>query len=287
MKTLNQANRTFAIYTIVVSALLFVLIWSLFHQIQDVSWIPNVMNMIVGIWLDFRYGHAVGESLLAIVSLFTIASLIILVSKDAYSQYKWNEFIKSQENKDLTELLNLKYAQIGFPIVVLHDMESYALTSGMITPKIIISTGLLSSLSDNELNAVLLHETYHSIHYHPMKKWLLRRLSHVMTYVPILKGLLSYYSIWIELLADRYAIEQMRNKTYIASAIVKMINQSQSRQRMLPITADFGKTAINYRLKQVLDLQEQPSIEYCSKKALWLSVAVGILFTSIVIFSCS
>lgn len=286
MKTLNQANMALTIYSIVVSVLFFLLIWALFHQIKDVNWASNFLHMTVGIWRDFRYGHSMGETLLAIVSLFTIVSLIIYGIKDTYRQYKWNQFIKRQVNKNLTKLLNQKYAELGFPILVLNDTELFALTSGLLNPRTIISTSLIRTLTENELKAVLLHEAYHGIHNHPVKKWLLRRFSHVMMYVPILKGLSTYYSIWIELLADRYAIEQMRNKTYIASAIVKMINQSHTRTRMLPITADFGKTAINYRLKQVLDLQAHLNVVYCSKKALWSSLAVGILFTSIVIFSC-
>ncbi|GFZ91002.1 hypothetical protein GCM10008018_41620 [Paenibacillus marchantiophytorum] len=287
MTTLNQANKTFTLYSIVVFALFFLLIWALFHHIQDVSWMPNLLQFTSDIWFDFRYGHALGESLLVLVALFTFVSLMIYGIKDMYRQYQWNRFIKHQLSKDLTTLLNLKYEELHFPISVLNDAELFAVTSGMFTPRIIISSCLVKSLSDNELKAVLLHEAYHGIHYHPVKKWFLRRLSHVIMYVPMLKGLTAYYSIWIELLADRYAIEQMRNKTYLASALVKIINHAQRSTRMSPMTADFGKTAVNYRLKQVLDLQEQLDVAYCSKKALWSSVAVGILFTSIVIVSCS
>lgn len=287
MKKINQANLAFAVYSIITSALFVVLIWSLCHQLKDISWIPNVTHILINFWHDFRFRHSIGESLLTVVFLYTFITLLFVVIKDMYKHYKWNDFIKHQTEKALTIQLNHKYSEVGFPILVVVDKEPFALTSGILKQRIVISTRLIESLSEDETKAVLAHEAYHCLNAHPSKKWVLRRLAQVMRYFPILKGLSLYYSIWIELLADRYAIELLRNKTYLASAIVKMINHSECRRtRNLVVTADFANTAINYRLKQILDLQENLHVVYFSKRAFWSSIVVGVVFTSIVIYSC-
>jgi hypothetical protein len=60
-----------------------------------------------------------------------------------YKHYKWNDFIKHQTEKALTNQFNHKYSDFGFPILVVVDKEPFALTSGVLKQQIVISTRLI------------------------------------------------------------------------------------------------------------------------------------------------
>ncbi|MGG2196581.1 M56 family peptidase [Paenibacillus sp. JMULE4] len=283
-KIQNPAEFAFGVFVAVACIIWIQLAWSFFHQFNDLNWIPDFMRLSRFVWQDFWFAHSFGEAVLTFISIITISALVFNGFKDVFDHLRWNRFVRQHKDERLSEHWNRKFAFLGMPILVIKEQQFLALTSGISNPKIILSTGLIQGLDEKEMEAVLLHEAYHVTYRHPIKKWLLKRLARVMFYIPVLKGLSNYYAIWIELLADRFAIERMEDSTPIASALVKMINLGSI--HFVPICADFSKTAINYRLKQILDLEERQGVELFSNKTLVSSVGIGMLVTTIVIFSC-
>lgn len=98
-------------------------------------------------------------------------------------------------------------------------------THGLVRPRVCISSGLLDALEHAELEAVLRHERYHVRHYDPLRIMLGRALVSAFFFVPILRDLFLHYRLHVELAADRAAVEQMRERHSLASALDKLLDR--------------------------------------------------------------
>jgi Zn-dependent protease with chaperone function len=282
MRIKNKADFAFVVFVIITCFIILQLAWSLIHQFSDVMWGTDTVSLIEKICWDFLYAHTLGEVLLTVISFLTVAVLITISLKDIYVYSRWNRIVSAQTDAKLTMQWRNKYPLV--PIIVVKDSLPSAWTLGLLKPRIVITSSLIELLSKDELEAVLLHEKYHGMHRHPIKKWILRRVGWIMVYIPILKALSNYYTIWIELLADRYAMNQMGDVKPLASALVKMLHNSHI--NVGAIGVDFANTAINYRLNQILDLDGKNPVSICSKSVFIFSTFVGMFVTFIILNGC-
>src|SRR5581483_5490732 len=74
---------------------------------------------------------------------------------------------------------------------------------GFINPRICISSTLIKNLNDNELKAVLIHESYHLKNKDPLKILLSQIAASMFFFVPTLKDIHSYYILSKEIAADQ------------------------------------------------------------------------------------
>ncbi len=107
------------------------------------------------------------------------------------------------------------------------DDYPFACTCGLLRPRIILSRGLVSSLERRELEAVLLHERYHLRHYDPLKLCLSRAMGRALFFLGLGRHLSSSYERFKELAADRAAIDNLGERRYLASALLKMLGHCQ------------------------------------------------------------
>jgi Zn-dependent protease with chaperone function len=85
------------------------------------------------------------------------------------------------------------------------DGEPYAVCIGMLKPRLVISTGLVRLLTDDELVAVLVHEERHRRRRAPLRQLVARTTVRAMFFLPVLRDLLDAHLLAEEVVADREA----------------------------------------------------------------------------------
>lgn len=200
-------------------------------------------------------------------SLWKMGSQIIQTArmKRRFQQYK---------NQKLTIKMNGKYGSDKEELLVLSHPTPMAFTMGFINPKIVVTTGLMHFLSEEEFQAVIAHEVYHKENRDPLKVFLLSLSSSTMWYIPIQKWFYHQYQVIQEVLADEFAIKQQDTAINLGSALLKMLKLG--RQEKMPFTyVSFAATSVNYRIEYILNPREGSPLQLPLKK----------IFVSIIIFS--
>lgn len=101
-------------------------------------------------------------------------------------------------------------------VEVVESKRNIAFCYGVLHPKIVLSSQLINFLSNKELQAVLLHESYHLKNRDPSKIILSNTLSTVFFFIPILKDLQRHYLFTKEIAADTEVIKQSDRKVLIS-----------------------------------------------------------------------
>lgn len=95
---------------------------------------------------------------------------------------------------------------VGEAVLYIHDPRPLAFCCGLWRPRIVVSSGLVSLLTTQELKAVLQHERQHLIRRDPLRLTLLRAAAGAMFYVPLADDLRRRCEVSIELAADQAAL---------------------------------------------------------------------------------
>ncbi len=152
----------------------------------------------------------------------------------------------------LTTNMNQSFSQGKDDFIVISHPAPLAITMGFIQPKIVLSTGLISLLNEEELQAVIAHELYHKENRDPLTMFLMALCASTIWYIPILQWFNEQYRIIKELLADDYAIDKQRTSVNLSSALLKMLKVGQH-EKMAFAYASFADTSVNYRIDYLLD----------------------------------
>lgn len=118
--------------------------------------------------------------------------------------------------------LENKYA-LHDSLFLISSPKPLAFSSGIIKPKIYISTGLLKILNTKELEAVLLHEKQHIKQYDTLLIYLFSFLRNIFLFLPIFHDILDFISIKREIQADRLAIRYV-GVAPLTSAFQKLLS---------------------------------------------------------------
>lgn len=97
-----------------------------------------------------------------------------------------------------------------------------AFTYGLFQPRVCVSTALLESLIDDELQAVLLHEAWHVARRDPLRLSIVEALKSMLSFVPELQRLANLSVVTMEIAADRYVLSQMGHPRALARALLKV-----------------------------------------------------------------
>ena len=103
---------------------------------------------------------------------------------------------------------------------IVHGLPAPAFTTGWVRPRIYVAHELAEYLSEQELAAVLAHETAHVRHHDPLKRSLLRGLSLVLWWIPALRRLADDVADEAEIRADDAAARD--DPLVLASAILSL-----------------------------------------------------------------
>lgn len=111
--------------------------------------------------------------------------------------------------------------------------------SGYLSPQVVVGRGVLNTLSQRELEAALLHESYHIRNLDPLKVLLATTFSRAFFFVPAIKELAKLYLHQKEILADEYA-EGRVGKVFLSKALYKVLAKANPEDSDLPAYAGFA-----------------------------------------------
>lgn len=148
--------------------------------------------------------------------------------------------------RNLSAIIKARRAIAGLPavdnggsIVLIKDpVIRSAFTWGFMRPRIFFSTGLISSLTTEELRAVCLHETAHRRNADPLRFFFLRVIEDSFFYIPLIGHAAASLRSRSEFEADDYAAHRVGGLV-TASALVKV---SAFNARTVPAHASFAGT---------------------------------------------
>ena len=123
--------------------------------------------------------------------------------------------------------------------------EPAAFCAGALRPRVLLSEGLVRTIADEELDAILLHEQDHLRRFEPLVRAAYDAAAHVFFYVPLLRWWSRKRIEDAELRADRAALDKLGPRP-VAAALWAL-----GRSPLLQGTAAFGGVA-ELRVAQIL-----------------------------------
>lgn len=134
-------------------------------------------------------------------------------------------------------------AAIGAPdmaTVVVEDAHRFAYTFGAFRPRAVLSTGMLSALSLEELKVVLRHERQHIVSMHPLRSLAWETACRAFFFLPLLRDVADHLALTREIDADRDATRCDAGRRTLASALLKAASFGRP-PAARAISAPFGR----------------------------------------------
>lgn len=130
---------------------------------------------------------------------------------------------------DIPKDLNGIIASLGLAnqVILIKDSNLFSFCCGIFSPYIVITTGLTASLTDKELEAVLLHEQSHLIGRDAIKVLIGKTFSSMFFFLPIFRELNKNIEAVNELLADQWTITHQQKTTFLREALKKILAAPQ------------------------------------------------------------
>ena len=165
-------------------------------------------------------------------------------------------------------------------IDVIEDRNHFSFCYGLLSTRICLSTSFIKHLDNEELKAVLLHESYHLKNHDPLRIILGKTASLTFFFIPIFKDIQAHYAISCEIAADEVVIKDGNRKSLI-SALTKLLSLNTpplygvAPYRMVQgVVAAFASTDdLERRILYLTDQHKSKSMKL-SKRNLALSLAV-------------
>jgi beta-lactamase regulating signal transducer with metallopeptidase domain len=108
-------------------------------------------------------------------------------------------------------------------ITITENNQLISFCYGFITPKVMLSTKLISTLTDKEIEAVLIHEKSHITHRDNIKIIIGKTLQSLFFFLPIFKVLNKRMIAVNEIIADALVLEHQKTSTHLKTALKKFI----------------------------------------------------------------
>jgi Zn-dependent protease with chaperone function len=169
----------------------------------------------------------------------------------------------------------------GLALRVLTSSRPMAFTVGLWHPQIVVSEGMISSLSEAELRAVLFHERSHAHRRDPLRLAFAQFLVDVLWFLPVARPLARDFVDALEEVADASAVEATRGPVELASALVKAAKGGLVWATPL-VSSLAGTLSVRDRVERLLGMGNQR--RSAATRGRWLAsglIAVALLALSI------
>ncbi|OXS54959.1 hypothetical protein B1A99_24575 [Cohnella sp. CIP 111063] len=196
----------------------------------------------------------------------------------------WRKHVNSRYNHVKTTQLRQQFNEIGIKMTVIDHEGIIAVTYGFFRPRIVLSSKVIDYFSDREIAAIVWHENFHCRNFDPLRSYFLQIMKTSLPFLPILEKLSHYIQVWMELLADQYAIQKLNNAKDLACVLLKCTQQVQ----VVPVgSVGFADAAINYRLQQLIDPKQRIKVPVMNSIPTMNSILMLTLLTGVIVSGCS
>ncbi|WP_138751423.1 M56 family metallopeptidase [Paenibacillus sinopodophylli] len=213
-----------------------------------------------------------------------IAYALLIVCLKIYQQFvhskRFKQRLMSLRNIDLTAHVIQMYKPLNQHIIVIDHEQAMAFTVGVRRPMVVLSSGLIDLLDEQELEAVIAHEAFHQSHYDSLKIFILQLISQSLWFIPLTRWSYHNYKLISELLADESAIRQTGSELGLGGALLKLIKKGFS-DHPTPVLVYFSDGVVNYRLQQLIDPNEAIPVRL-NMTTIVISIPVMLLFMGMI-----
>ncbi|WP_068775886.1 M56 family metallopeptidase [Paenibacillus sp. FJAT-26967] len=251
-------RKSFSI--LVLSLLIALLVWCqmgmyLTHLFFGVDVQVNFFKFCVSLFKEESIYYFFVVVLLNAIIAYTFLVTLFKTAEQLWLSVKFKKKILSALHHDLTRDINARYPGRDQTLMIIHQSQPLAFTMGLHKPCIILSTGLIEMLDEDELEAVIEHETFHQKNLDPFKIFVLKLISQALWFIPLTKWSYHNYKIMSELMADEFAIHRTGSELGLSSALFKLIKNACRRETNVTLV-HFSQESVNYRLQQLVEPQK-------------------------------
>lgn len=247
--------------------------------------IVNACLAMMGAAWGVTQVHLTLHPLTTIAALFLAGSLLWAVIRTGASlvNTRWllkrsPEYVPGQH-----PTLDAALARPGLRRLALRLLPSprpLALTAGLWRPQVILSEGMVSSLSAEELRAVLFHELGHLQSRDPLRLGVAQFLADVLWFLPVARSLARDFVDAIEEGADDQAVMVTRQPLDLASALVKTARAGLV--SAIPLASSLaGNLSVEDRVKRLLGMGVKRRAG--TTRGRWLTSGLIALFLLVVV----
>jgi hypothetical protein len=186
-------------------------------QVIEIPYILSISPMVV----------ITSFLLFGLFKLFTLIVKSFLLSRSLKKNVEGDNTINMLINK-----LDLKDK-----VLIIDSSERFAFCLGL-RPKIFISTGLLSYLSIEEIEAVLRHEQYHLQNHDTLIMTLATVAHSLLPFFPLLNDVIKKYKVDREIQADDFARRHIGSSYPILSTLKKLLIAPTKQHAVLASISD-------------------------------------------------
>ncbi|WP_409294913.1 M56 family metallopeptidase [Peribacillus sp. SCS-26] len=233
------------------------------HLLFGVNIQANFFKFCFSLFNEDSLYYFLAIILLNVLISYSVITIVWKAAEQAFLLKKFKRRIHSLMDFGLTEKANKDLRPEHLDILVITDSAPGAFSIGFFRTSIVLSTGLLSLLHEEELRAVVEHESFHGRNKDSLKLFLLQLISQAFFFVPLTGWCYRNYRILSELSADEYAISRMGSGLDLSTALLKLI-RSRTSFDAVPAAAFFAKEAVNLRLQQLVEPQKNIPLKLSS-----------------------
>jgi len=202
-----------------------------------------------------------------------LARAASVVREQARATRELGEHVHALSRRLPASLLDdVRAAGLDGRVQLVEASEPFSFTYGVRAARVVISEGLVTGLSADELGAVLEHERYHLRNADPLKAGVALAMSRMFFYLPVLHDLREHYIVGRELVADRRAI-RVHGARSLAGALQKAL-QGPAWFETGVAAAIGGTDGLEARVTQ-LESGDEPSPDPPSRAAVGVTMGAG------------
>ncbi len=159
--------------------------------------------------------------LLGIAGVFFLKLTISLLSH--YRRYKTFTAQITPLPQTLSEICKSQDIPTN-AVLSTNDSHASACTFGFFSPRIIISKGLVDTLSSSALEAVVLHEEYHRKQRHSLYTFFLHVIADAFPFLPIISTLHTSLHTHFEISADDWTVRRQGTNRHLRQALQQLLS---------------------------------------------------------------
>jgi beta-lactamase regulating signal transducer with metallopeptidase domain len=220
-----------------------------------------------------------GLTVLALIFLSGILLTSRVIIMYLRGQKKINALLRLRTDKQYNKLMKAAFhSDLDLSqIVVINISKHLAFNYGFLKPKIVISSGLIKDLSFRELEAVVLHESYHLKKEHVFLFVLAEISKALLFFIPVTNSLVNIIKLRSEISADEAVVSAQGTTKHLSLAFIKTINQNT----YFNLYPNFSTSLIENRVNNIL---KEKIIFSFKKREIFISLLIIIMLIGMFIF---
>ena len=165
--------------------------------------------------------HVLGETGKAFLLVFISASFLYALFRTVSRILRTMTFVARAE-RSAVPINSVPRVPSVETITLFEDRSPLAFAGGFLRPRIFLSTRLMEILDENELRAVVLHESHHQRSKDPLKGLVVSFLSDFLFFLPVSSFLKRAFHLTSEFTADAYSIRSQSDPLDLVSSLLKV-----------------------------------------------------------------